>query len=87
MQDFYLVQALLLLTGLHGALNKFILTQCHFVVLSLLRVSSDEDISTDEDDSVEANGSLEGFIDPSHSQHLQSGSVDMMAIYRWVYCS
>jgi hypothetical protein len=50
-------------------------------------VSSDEDISTDEDDSVEANGSLEGFIDPSHSQHLQSGSVDMMAIYRWVYCS
>ncbi|CAK9227008.1 unnamed protein product [Sphagnum troendelagicum] len=45
-------------------------------------VSSDEDISTDEDDSVEANGSLEGFIDPSHSQHLQSGSVDMMAIYR-----
>lgn len=50
-------------------------------------MSSDEDISTDEDDSVEANGSLEGFIDPSHSQHLQSGSVDMMAIYRWVYCS
>jgi hypothetical protein len=27
-QDFYLIQALLLLTGLHGALNKFILTPC-----------------------------------------------------------
>ncbi|CAK9262676.1 unnamed protein product, partial [Sphagnum jensenii] len=47
-------------------------------------VSSDEDISTDEDDSVEAKVSLEGFIDPSHSQHLQSGSVEMMAIYRAV---
>jgi hypothetical protein len=34
-QDFYVVQALLLLMGLHGALNKFILTQCRFVVLSL----------------------------------------------------
>ncbi|KAG0581901.1 hypothetical protein KC19_3G018500 [Ceratodon purpureus] len=46
-------------------------------------VSSDEEVSTDDSESGSGEEETQdGFIDTSTSQHLQSGSIDMMAVYR-----
>ncbi|XP_024357672.1 DEAD-box ATP-dependent RNA helicase FANCM isoform X3 [Physcomitrium patens] len=45
--------------------------------------SSDEAVSTDDSDTESGEEeSQDSFIDTSNSQHLHSGSIDMMAVYR-----
>lgn len=51
------------------------------MVVRHFRESSDDDNSSDDSEADTEDETQDGFIDPSHTQHLH-GSVDMMAIYR-----
>lgn len=65
------------------SLNFSPLNTCFIKCLG--RVSTDEEISTEDDeddDSLDEDATPDGFIDTCNTQHLRSGSLDMMAVYR-----